>query len=185
MPNNRTVTFQSGMTRTVSQFATGTGMEHPAFAQGTVGLNILIVSQLPATGDSKYIYAVPGVNEVIDGIPVIRMYIYFNSQWYALTDSRTVNINGADIQTEHTAETNYWNLMNEIAVAREVLETLIAEEADQEDIDDAQDTIDALVAQKATKLAAWNAAKSAATSARTAGKNAIENSRSNIVPSGD
>ena len=170
MPINREVTFQSGMM-------------NPAFAQGTVGLNILIVTQLPATGSSKYIYGVPGVNEVIDGIPVLRLYVYFNSQWYAITDSRYYNINGAAIQTEATAEKAYWDLMGEISVAREVLAKLIAEEADEEDIAEAQATLDALVAQKSTKLSAWTTAKTAAESARTAGKNALDNSKANIVPS--
>lgn len=172
MPINREVTFQSGMQKST-------------FAQGTVGLNILIVSQLPATGNSKYIYGVPGVNEVIDGIPVLRLYVYFNSQWYAITDSRYYNINGAAIQTEATAEKAYWDLMGEISVAREVLAKLIAEEADEEDIAEAQATLDALVAQKSTKLSAWTTAKTAAESARTAGKNALDNSKANIVPSED
>ena len=183
MPTNRTVTFQRGVSRTVAQYESGTGMSHPAFLQGTVGINILIVSQLPAVGDSKYIYAVPGVNEVIDGIPVIRMYIYFNNQWYALTDSRYINVNGTAEQTAHTAETEYWNLMNQIAVAREVLNKLIDEEADQEDIDAAQDTLDGLEAQKETKFNAWTSAKSAATAARAAGVAALNESRANIVDS--
>lgn len=172
MPINREVTFQSGMMT-------------PAFAKGTVGLNILIVSQLPETGSSKYIYGVPGVNEVLYGIPVLRLYVYFDSQWYAITDSRFININGGAIQTEATAEKAYWDLMGEISVAREVLAKLIAEEADEEDIAEAQATLDALVAQKSTKLSAWTAAKTAAESARTAGKAAIDNSIANIIPSED
>lgn len=172
MPINREVTFQSGMMNST-------------FAQGTVGLNILIVTQLPATGSSKYIYGVQAVNQLTDNIPVLHLYVYFNNQWYAIADSRLTIYHNSYSQAEYVAQKAYWDLMNEISVAREVLNTLIAEEADEEDIAEAQATLDALVAQKSTKLSAWNAAKAAAETAENAGKAALEQARANIVPSED
>lgn len=78
---NKTVEFRSGF-------------QSPAFRQGTAGLNILIVSELPATGNSGYLYLVPDVNHYYRGIPVMTMFMYQNSQWVCLSMAHVLDTHG-------------------------------------------------------------------------------------------
>lgn len=159
-----------------------TGFRANAFHQGTSGLNILIVKELPAIGSPLYSYAVPGVNEFMHGVQIIRLYIYKNNQWYALAGvNGLTGANGTAVQAECSGRQTYWSKVNAWSEAYDTLWAL------KNDPDATAEEIAAAEAALATAKDEWDAAKetygalvTAANSEKTASTTALNNTFNNL-----